>query len=73
MRIKYLLTATTGTLGTNLKILRRYLDALFRHITLKKLINIFRVEWAYWRQKPVVNAYPYGTGMPFRRAADSGE
>lgn len=59
MRIAYLVTATTGSMVTNLKILRRYLDALFRHLTLKKLVNILKVEWAYFRQKPVVNAFPY--------------
>lgn len=59
MRIKFLVTATTGSLITNLKILRRYLDALFRHVTLKKIINILRVEWAYFRHKPVVNGFPY--------------
>ena len=59
MRIKYLVTATTGSLVTNLKILRRYLDALFRHVTWKKLINMLRVEWAYFRQKPAFKGYPY--------------
>jgi MoaA/NifB/PqqE/SkfB family radical SAM enzyme len=59
MRIKYLVTATTGSLVTNLKILRRYLDALFRHVTWKKLINILRVEWAYFRQKASFKGYPY--------------
>lgn len=59
MRIKYLVTATTGSLVTNLKILRRYLHALFHHFTLKKLINIMKVEWAYYRQRPVVNGFPY--------------
>jgi len=59
MRIKYLVTATTGSLVTNLKILRRYLDALFRHLTWKKLVNILKVELAYYRQKPALNAYPY--------------
>jgi MoaA/NifB/PqqE/SkfB family radical SAM enzyme len=59
MRIKYLVTATTGSLITNLKILRRYLHALVRHFTLKKLANILRIEWAYFRQNPVVNGYPY--------------
>lgn len=59
MRITYLFTATTGSLITNLKILRRYLDALFRHLTFKKLWNIIKVEWAYWRKKKTFNAYPY--------------
>lgn len=59
MRIKYLVTATTGSLATNLKILRRYMDAVFRHITWKKIVNLLKVEWAYFRQKEVLNAYPY--------------
>jgi len=59
MRIKYLVFATTGSLITNLKILRRYLHALFFHITWKKLVNIIKVEWAYFRQKPKVRGYPY--------------
>jgi len=59
MRLSYIFTATTGSLVTNLKVLRRYIDALIHHITFKKLINILKVEWAYWRKKNVVNAYPY--------------
>ncbi|MFH1999975.1 MAG: radical SAM protein [Planctomycetota bacterium] len=59
MRIKYLVTATTGSLVTNLKILKRYANALIRHITWKKIINLIKVEWAYFRQQPCVNAYPY--------------
>ena len=59
MRIAYLLTATTGSLVTNLKILRRYLDAFVRHITFRKLLNIARVEWAYWFRRTRVKGYPY--------------
>lgn len=59
MRIKYLVTATTGSLITNLKILRRYTNALFRHFTWKKFVNILKVEWAYFRKKIRVDAYPY--------------
>jgi MoaA/NifB/PqqE/SkfB family radical SAM enzyme len=59
MKIRFLTTATTGSLITNLKILRRYIDALIRHFTWKKIWNLIKVEWAYFRQKPVIDAYPY--------------
>ncbi|MHC4946155.1 MAG: radical SAM protein [Planctomycetota bacterium] len=59
MKIRFLVTATTGSLITNLKILRRYVEALIRHFTWRKIWNLVKVEWAYFRQKPVINAYPY--------------
>jgi hypothetical protein len=38
---------------------RHYLGERLRYITVKKAINIAKVEWALFFRKPLVNAYPY--------------
>lgn len=59
MKLFNFVLATTGPTLTNLKILKRYAYSATRHMTLRKAVNVAKVEWARFRGKDVVGGFPY--------------
>lgn len=59
MKLFNFVLATTGPTLTNLKILKRYAYSATRHMTLKKALNVAKVEWSRFRGHDRVGGFPY--------------
>ena len=44
---------------TNIGRTKNYMHERLRYLTFKRFVNLLKVEWALFRGKPVVHAYPY--------------